>query len=338
MTSKPSKPNVSALPQKIVQNDTQNECIFCKARNSHPLYATHDLDDNHYRLNECNECRAIFLTPRPTDKQLTAAYDDSYYGERDDKFESNVERVIDFFRERRARRLVKHLKPPAKILDLGCGNGKFLERVQSKGQYEIHGIEMPGRSAMRAEKVKGLHLKLGQLQAGDYTENTFDAITLNHVFEHLTEPAETLQNIYKILKPSGVLLIAIPNIDSLQSRLFKGKWLHLDPPRHLFFFRPTHLHLALRKFGFEKVSEKHFNTEYNPFGMQQSLLNMLTKKRDLVYEHLKGNTKYTKEYSKLNLNLQSLFFKASFPLFALTDAAEAALRKGATIEVVYRKV
>ena len=104
--------------------------------------------------------------------------------------------------------------------------------------HQIYGVEMPGGSADRAKKIEGLTLKLGHLRIHDFEPNTFDAITLHHVFEHLTEPKRYLEIICEILKPGGHLVISFPNIDSFQSRFFKGNWFHLDPPRHLFFFTP----------------------------------------------------------------------------------------------------
>ena len=90
-------------------------------------------------------------------------------------------------------------------------------------------------------------------------------------------------------------------------------------------------------FGFEVIREKYFSVEYNPFGMQQSLLNCILKKREVLYETLKGNKEYVKEFSKANLLFQNLFFKLSAPLFIISDAVESAFRKGATVEFVMKK-
>ena len=76
------------------------------------------------------------------------------------------------------------------------------------------------------------------LEKNDFAPQSFDAVTLIHVFEHLPDPRQTLEIISEILKKDGILMMSFPNIDSFQSRIFKGKWLHIDPPRHLFFFSP----------------------------------------------------------------------------------------------------
>lgn len=311
-------------------------CIYCQQLNSVPLFNTFDTQHHHYTLYQCNNCKAVFLTPFPTPQQLAAAYDDAYYGEQEDKFEGFIEKILNYFRAKRARLLTHQLPHQAKILDIGCGNGQMLGFVQQQGDFDIYGIEMPGKAARRAAQIPHIQLKEGTLQANDFAPNTFDAISLFHVFEHLTQPKQTLQIIQDILKPNGRLVVSIPNIDSWQAKIFKGKWLHLDPPRHLFFFSPKDLTLQLQKFGFELEQEKHFSIEYNPFGAQQSILNVLLKDREVLYEHLKGNKVYTKAYPKWHLALQRLFFQTTFPLFILTDAVAACFKKGATIEMVYR--
>jgi len=323
------------------KTDTQHPCGYCKTTDSVILYDTTDTLGQHFFVNQCKQCNAIFLSPTPTEAQLAVAYSDEYYGEREDKFDGLIERVLDYFRTKRAALVAKHApKPPngrAKVLDIGCGNGNFLKFMQQQGAFEVHGVERPGKAAQRASKIPDATIHQGVIESQNFAPNTFDAITLFHVFEHLSEPIRTLDIIQKILKPNGVLVISFPNIDSIQSRLFKGKWLHLDPPRHLFFFTPKDFRREMEKYGFDVLEENQFSIEYNPFGMQQSLLNLLTKKREVLYEHLKGNAKYTAEYSGLNLGLQRLFFQLSYPLFILSDLVASGIGKGATVEFVMRK-
>lgn len=330
----------------MMKIDSENICPYCKNTNSSVLYPTSDIFGDNFTINKCNGCNAFFLSPPPTIKQLARAYDDSYYGPGDEKFkEGLIEKMLDYFRMQRAKTICDFVKTNAvetrhalSVLDIGCGNGKFLSFVkQQNNNIEIYGIEPEGGSARRAEKIPGIHLKKGFLEKSDFAPRSINGITLFHVFEHLSEPRQTLEIISEILKKDGALMMSFPNIDSFQSRIFKRKWLHLDPPRHLFFFSPKDFKNEMRKFGFEVLREKHFSIEYNPFGFQQSLLNCVFKKREVLYESLKGNKEYVKEFSKANLLLQNLFFKLSSPVFILSDAVESAFRKGATVEFVMRK-
>jgi len=167
--------------------------------------------------------------------------------------------------------------------------------------------------------------------------DTFDAITLFHVFEHLEEPQETLQMVTRILKPGGFLMMSFPNINSLQAKFFKGKWLHLDPPRHLFFFRPDDITRIMNGLGYDCKRVKYFSIEQNPFGMVQSLLNVCLRKREVLFERLKGNNSYAPEYGKLSVAAQKAFFILSSPFFILGDVVISSLKKSATVEFIFQK-
>ncbi len=319
-------------------NEPKNICGFCKKNNSVVMYPVSDLRNNNYTINKCNICSAFFLSPRPDDIVLKEAYSDDYYGESEEKFSaSKVEDVLDYFRKKRAKRLSKYIDNGSKVLDIGCGNGKFLMFLLKFGQYELYGKEMEGNSAKRAARIPEIKLKTGMLEDNDFTENFFDAISLFHVFEHLTYPQETLQTIKKILKPGGIIIISFPNINSWQAKLFKGKWLHLDPPRHLFFLAPGDFINIMRENGFVLLKEYYVSMEQNPYGMTQSILNLFCKKRDVLFESMKGNAEYIKEYKGIKLLLQKVFFVFFFPLFAITDLVAGIFGKSATVEFIFKQ-
>lgn len=268
---------------------------------------------------------------------MDAAYDESYFGQGDNKFSGWIEKVIDHFRLQRAKTLMRYVKSPANVLDIGCGNGNFLKNLIDK-HYNGYGVELPSKAAERALRVLGPNLRIGQLYEADFKAHFFDAVTMWHVFEHLPTPQNTLRIIDNILKSNGYLMISMPNINSCQSRLFKGKWLHLDPPRHLFFFDISDLMRILKTFGFELVKINYFSLEQNPFGMQQSILNCILKKREVLFEILKGNAFYSHEYSDGSITLQRIFCIATYPLFAFLSIIEACFKKGGTMELIFRKV
>ena len=321
-----------------MSDDLENPCGYCSTKNSRVLYPTNDIFGNDFTINRCSNCHAFYLAPKPSEELLAQAYDESYYGEGEEKFKGLIEKVLDYFRRKRAALIAKHTGGKGRVLDLGCGNGQFLSFVKEKGDFEIFGIEPEGGSAKRAGRIPDIKLKAGILEEDDFEPESIDAITLFHVFEHLPNPVQTLEIIAKVIKEDGVLAMSFPNIDSFQSRFFKGKWLHLDPPRHLFFFTPKDFKALMKGYGFELIREKHFSFEYNPYGMAQSILNLMLKKREVLYESLKGNREYVKEYSKFSLLMQNLFFKLGFPIFLCLDAVDSLFRKGATVEFLFRKV
>ena len=313
-----------------------NRCIFCSSDSSVPLYGTSDLNGRSYTIRRCSECGFAFLTPRPTPEELNRAYDESYYGKSDAKFGPFIESILDFFRQGRSRRVQKYVLNTGTILDIGCGNGRFLGYLLEKG-YNTYGIERPGKSAERAAGIKNLHLSTESLHKDLYPQHSFDAVSMWHVFEHLEEPKATLEMVNHFLKPGGHLFISLPNIESLQSRVFKGKWLHLDPPKHLFFPGPKALVRELQNCGFVLVNKTFFSLEQNPFGIQQSLLNCICKKREILFEALKDNDTYLADISKMSIICQKVFYLSTFWFFAILALLEAMAGKGGTMEMVFRK-
>jgi len=314
----------------------KNNCGYCGAAVSSIKYHTESIYGDKFDIRICNVCQAYFLAPRPTEQMLKQAYDKTYYGEQDNKFgDGIVERTIDFFRKKRAKRLSSMLEPQSRVLDIGCGNGRFLNFLNTHRTFKIHGIEPGEGSARRAAQIEDLHLKKGFLSSDDFSPASLDAITMFHVFEHLTNPAEVLDIIGKILKPGGILIISFPNINSWQAKLFKGKWLHLDPPRHLFFFAPAEFIKLMKSKGFINTLTNYWSVEQNPFGAIQSILNLFSKKRELLFESLKGNTKYIIGTSPALIFAHKAFFVLSFPFFILCDIIACFFKAGATVEFTF---
>lgn len=312
---------------------SKGSCTFCRT-SSHRLRCK-GLDDagREFRYWDCDHCGCVFLWPRPSGEALQAVYDASYYGEEDSKFHPWLERIVARFRRSRARRVLRFCVMPARVLDIGCGNGEFLGHLMAVG-CQGFGQELPGKAAERAGRIAGLNLKMGALKSGDYPLNHFDLVTLWHVFEHLENPAETLAEIDRILKPEGFLIMSFPNVDSWQSSWFGAHWFHLDPPRHLFFPRPERLIRHLATLDFDCVRQTHFSLEQNPFGFQQSLLNRWVQPRDALYSALRTARRGGRPAS---LIWQRAFFFVTFPFFVGLAALEALMRRGGTVELVFQK-
>jgi SAM-dependent methyltransferase len=288
-------------------------------------------------VRECPRCGRRALDPRPTSDGLAAWYGPEYFGAGSGKFIGGIEAVVDWFREGRARDAATWIArqtpaggAPWRVLDVGCGNGGFLAALARRG-FECHGTEYSAETARRAAANPGLHLHFGSLTDASFPAGSFDLVSVWHVLEHLADPDAMLRRAALWLRPGGALMLAVPNIDSWQARLFRGAWFHLDPPRHLFHFGPASIGRMLEAGGFRIVRMRHLSWEQNLYGVLQSGLNALGFRRDDFYDALKGNRRLgaaTRDY------VEAALLALGFLPALLFTAAEAAARSGGTLECV----
>ena len=121
-----------------------------------------------------------------------------------------------------------------KVLDVGCGAGSWLLEMRGRG-WEVFGLDIDPK-AVEAARSAGLSVQCGPVQRQGYPSEFFDAVTLNHVIEHVPDPFKTVKECLRILKPGGKLVIITPNGSGLSHRFFKRDWRGLEPPRHLHIF------------------------------------------------------------------------------------------------------
>jgi 2-polyprenyl-3-methyl-5-hydroxy-6-metoxy-1,4-benzoquinol methylase len=142
-----------------------------------------------------------------------------------------------------------------RLIDIGCGNGAFLARMRALG-WDVVGVEPdPGAARIGRERY-GLTIHPGGLEEGHFGSDSFDAVTMGHVIEHLADPLSTLECVRDALKRGGHLVIHTPNLSSLGHRWFRKDWRGLEPPRHLFIFRPQTLRKIVEVAGFTVLDLK----------------------------------------------------------------------------------
>jgi len=180
------------------------------------------------------------------------AYLNTRYGYQLIPAAARVPRWLSTDRRQRWDKHVAFLRYPgrgARLLDVGCGNGRFLMQMRAVG-WEVCGVEPDPKSAAQAAAA-GLDVRTGLLPDASLPGEHFDAVTLSHVIEHLHKPIETLHECRRILKPGGTISIATPNLGGQGHHVFGPDWFALDPPRHLVLFTPDSLRQALQMAGFE---------------------------------------------------------------------------------------
>jgi 2-polyprenyl-3-methyl-5-hydroxy-6-metoxy-1,4-benzoquinol methylase len=149
---------------------------------------------------------------------------------------------------------VRHLAAVdnGRLLDIGCGSGTWLERMNTLG-WNGQGIEWDEKAAAAA-RSRGVSVRVGTLESQRFADSSFDALTLNHVVEHLADPVSTLAECFRVLKRRRRLVLFTPNASSLSHIVYRASWRGLEPPRHLHVFTMNAMRSALHKAGFEKIS------------------------------------------------------------------------------------
>lgn len=137
---------------------------------------------------------------------------------------------------------------PGKLLEVGCGSGRFLHRMRRAG-WQVRGADFDPAVARRVREKYGLHVDEGDLAALDYPAGAYDVVAMSQVIEHVHDPLALLRECARVLRPGGRLVLSTPNAASLAHRRYGRDWRGLEPPRHLHVFTPNALAECTRASG-----------------------------------------------------------------------------------------
>lgn len=230
-------------------------------------------------LHKCTSCGLVQSDRSMISTDFDERYFAGYYGEKRPKRAGLLVRLFEM--ERKWRALGR--RTTGFVLDIGCGDGSFLNSLPQS--YSKFGFE-PSKAGSDSLKKHGITAISLDAKHDGLTEK-IDVITLWHSLEHVDNPKKTLESVCSFLSPTGELYLSVPNFRSIQSRLTRSRWFHLDPTRHLLHFDRNTLCTVLETCGFKIVSIDTWSFEYNVFGWWQSLLNVFPFKMNWAYKRIK---------------------------------------------------
>jgi len=212
-------------------------------------------------LNE--EYQILKTHPQPTLDKLGSYYEFEDYISHTDGKRTLFEKMYHFIKRKAIRdkvSLINSYQPvKGRILDIGAGTGDFLLECKNQN-WDILGVE-PN------DKAKGIALGKG-IKFGDTIEklesNSFDVITMWHVLEHVPDVEHQVAELKRLLKPSGTIIIAVPNFKSYDAIHYKEFWAAYDVPRHLWHFSKTAIEKLFDKqnMNLEDIKPMWFDSFY----------------------------------------------------------------------------
>ena len=237
-------------------------CDLCGGNKPEVLYCGKDWKqpiDLSVRLVRCQECGLIYLSPRPDVQEISKYYSEDYPCYRQ-AIEDEPSAFLRFIRHRNQtnrRKIVEQKLGRTKgdVLDVGCSTGLFLFEMQRAG-WHAQGVEPNAFAAEYARQRFNLEIFEGYLEEADFTVQSFDLITYWDVLEHTFSPLNELKISACLLKPGGIIVLNIPNWNSIGRRVFGPHWVGYDPPRHLYVFSLSTLCRLLEAAGFNVISAR----------------------------------------------------------------------------------
>lgn len=216
-----------------------NKCPWCQSEKAHTHLSLKDyfLTQEPFEIMVCEDCGLLYTTPKPSDEKLGDYYkSDEYYSHQENKkgFIPRVYEAVKSVNLKHKIAIATQGKEPYRLLDIGCGVGDFLHFAEQNG-WQCTGAEPSEDAASIAKKRIKAEIMLPK-DLEKLPDKSFDVITMWHVLEHVSDLQWQVNQLNRLLKKGGRLVIALPNFRSYDAQYYKDKWAAYDVPRHLNHF------------------------------------------------------------------------------------------------------
>lgn len=227
----------------------------------------HTVSGEEFEIWECKNCTQRFTQNVPGKENIGKYYQSQNYISHSDTSEGLVNNLYHKVRKRtliQKRKLIEKTtgKDEGNILDVGAGTGAFLNSMKN-ANWTVTGTEPDENARGKAKELYGINLE-GSRKIDSLPSQSFDAITLWHVLEHVHDLHLYVEQLKNLLSPGGKIFIAVPNYTSYDARIYKQFWAAYDVPRHLYHFSPKAMKNLLNSHGLkvEKVKPMWYDSIY----------------------------------------------------------------------------
>ncbi len=258
-------------------------CPACGSSLINPVFSVKDytVSGEIFFIWQCADCSLRFTQDVPAVGAIGNYYKSEDYISHSNTSKGLINRLYQVVRKktlRQKRKLVYEVtgKKHGELLDVGSGTGAFVKEMSIKGWRAI-GLEPDAEARKIAKEIFNCDLKNVE-ELFNLPLNSFDAITLWHVLEHVHDLHNYLQQLKNLLKKEGRLIIAVPNYTSFDASVYKEYWAAYDVPRHLYHFSPLSMKVLIEKMGMKMI-------EHRPMWFDSFYVSLLSSK----YKNQKTN-------------------------------------------------
>lgn len=230
-------------------------CVHCGAE---PKVLWSDIRDYEYgvpwrsKLLECPRCGLVVHEPRITADDIPKLYPDTYHAYTGGAGGRGLYwKLRKLLARSTLRGLLPHLPRGGRLLEVGCGNGSFLQLIaEARPDLELHGVDIVDTGITG---IAGFTFHQGQLEQIDLPAGHFDALYFSNLIEHVPDPFVFLKKCRTLLRPGGVVYGNTPDHLSIDRYLFGKRWAGYHYPRHTFLFDHRNMREILEACGFSRV-------------------------------------------------------------------------------------
>ncbi|PYS16046.1 MAG: hypothetical protein DMG17_13040 [Acidobacteria bacterium] len=287
-----------------------------------------------FTLYSCEACRCLFLHPMPDSREIERFYPADYWWNA--RRSGGLKKLESVYRKLALRDHIAFITKAAgdrgvDVLDVGCGSGTLLGLLKHRG-FRVTGLDFSAEAAAIAKAENGVDVAVGSLEEAHFPAESFDVVTLFHVMEHVTNPRLVLAEVSRVLKPNGVAILQVPNIESWQFKIFGARWYGLDIPRHVIDYSRNSMLKLLADSGFVVNRIRHFNLRDNSPALVSSVFPSLDPVSRSV-RHRKRNNDESRPVEWFRHLMYLLLVTCAYPVVLL----ESAFGCGATIMIEAKK-
>ncbi len=243
-----------------------NTCIACGSSRFETLVNSQDfcVTQEAFDVSRCASCGFAYTVNAPSQDQIGRYYAHEDYVSHTDTNEGLFFRMYHKVREYMLGRKKAYMENHAKVkrvFDIGAGTGYFVSYLRSCGIHAV-GFEPDSNARQQAKKKFDLDL-IDDIDVVLQEADSFDAVTLWHVLEHVHDLKGYFKKFNLLLKDDGLLVIAVPNYTSFDAQFYRKYWAAYDLPKHLWHFSPNSIQLLAKSESFQLI--KTYPMPFDPF-------------------------------------------------------------------------